>query len=852
MSGLPVDADELSVKATATGPSSEAERPFNGPYEGAELAHIAFPLGGLGAGMICLEGTGALSKISLRHRPELARERKIFAALSIQGEHGNARVLEGPVPRWKLRPQFNGERGPIQNECWGLPRFRRASFHARFPFATVRLEDQSMPLAVELTGWSPFSPGDTDNASLPVAALEYRLLNRSSAPVNAVFSFNTENVVAIPADSFRNEMPGMGSQCIRATVGGLIFCAPGSDSRPWEEGYCAVWLDESDVKHQLWFDGMPEDQIRMLWNAVASGFVDARAPDRQSTSSLGASIFTPVRLAPGETRTVTVRFAWYVPKSDLFEPHAIVRNGKSEPAPPNEITYQPWYATRFGNIHALKSYWDEKYHALREAAEQFTRTFYDSTLPPEALEAIAANLTILKSPTVLRQADGRLWAWEGSYDDAGSCYGSANHVWNYAQAIPHLFPDLERGLRETGLGPNSAADGLELIRVALPIRSIGNARRDGFDCPAAADGQFGEIIKVFREWRISGDTMWLRRLWPKVSACLDYGIRTWDPHRRGWIERSHLNTFDVEFCGPDSFCTSVYVGALQAATLMGTALGKSVHDYSELLSKGTQRLVNDLFDGEYFFQRTDSAERADGFPVQDDDPSASVYREHPDMVRLALAQGPLYQYGRGCLSDGLLGAWLCLVCGAGELLPEAKVESHLLSVYRHNFKSSLANHADSGRAFLACGEEGGLLLCTWPKGDRPPLVFFHADEVWTGTEYQVASHLISLGHVEEGLNVIRACRRRYDGTIRNPFSEVEEGHWYARAMSSYALLQAFGGARYDAVEKTLYLHPALKGDFRSFLATATGYGTVGVKNGDPFLDVISGAIPYDRIAYTRA
>jgi hypothetical protein len=29
-------------------------RPFNGPYEGEFLSEIAFPLGGLGAGMICL------------------------------------------------------------------------------------------------------------------------------------------------------------------------------------------------------------------------------------------------------------------------------------------------------------------------------------------------------------------------------------------------------------------------------------------------------------------------------------------------------------------------------------------------------------------------------------------------------------------------------------------------------------------------------------------------------------------------------------------------------------------------------------------------------------------------------
>ena len=38
-----------------------------------------------------------------------------------------------------------------------------------------------------------------------------------------------------------------------------------------------------------------------------------------------------------------------------------------------------------------------------------------------------------------------------------------------------------------------------------------------------------------------------------------------------------------------------------------------------------------------------------------------------------------------------------------------------------------------------------------------------------------------------------------------PYDEYECGHWYARALASYSYLQAYGGMRYDAVGKTLYL-----------------------------------------------
>ena len=104
-----------------------------------------------------------------------------------------------------------------------------------------------------------------------------------------------------------------------------------------------------------------------------------------------------------------------------------------------------------------------------------------------------------------------------------------------------------------------------------------------------------------------------------------------------------------------------------------------------------------------------------------------------------------------------------------------------------------------------------------------------------------------MGMVEEGLEIVRVCRDRYDGRVRNPFNEYECGHWYARAMSSYALLQGLSGARYDAVEKMLYLQPSVRGDFRCFLSTASGYGTVGVKDGKPFLEVKSGSIEVQSI-----
>ncbi len=146
-------------------------------------------------------------------------------------------------------------------------------------------------------------------------------------------------------------------------------------------------------------------------------------------------------------------------------------------------------------------------------------------------------------------------------------------------------------------------------------------------------------------------------------------------------------------------------------------------------------------------------------------------------------EGPKYQYGRGCLSDGVLGCFLGAVCGLQEdLLDPARVASHLRAVHDYNLRHDLSDHANPQRPSYALNSESGLLLCSWPKGGELSLPFVYSNEVWTGIEYQVASHLIHMGLVDEGLEVVRAARSRYDGRVRNPFNEFECGHWYARAL----------------------------------------------------------------------
>ena len=811
-----------------------AKHDYNESYAGAHLDRIAFPMGGIGAGMICLEGTGALSHVSLRHQPDVFKEPLMMAALSVKQEGCVPRLLEGPVPKWKAFGPSGSGNG-ANTRSYGLPRFRNAEFAARFPFADITLSDPTMPVDVSLTGWSPFVPGSEDDSSLPLCALEYTFTNTSTNDLEAVFSFHSVNICGTPTSP---------DVSITPVAGGFAFQNPGSDDAPWDESGFAAFSDAPGATADCaWFRGGWFDPVTMVWKTITECDVLERPPHTDGAPGNGASLYVPLELSPGEARTVKLMLCWYTPRSNIrLGPNA----GSCDPGSAccEDTRYAPWYAARFTDIDDVIAFWRSDYGRLRQASVRFRDCFYDTTLPGEVIEAVAANLTILKSPTCLRQSDGRFWAWEGCCDTNGCCAGTCTHVWNYAQAVPHLFPALERSLRETEFTVSQDERGHQTFRAALPIRPPDH----GFH--AASDGQLGGIMKAYREWRVSGDTEWIKALWPAIKQSLAYCIEAWDPRHKGVLEEPHHNTYDIEFWGPGGMCSSFYLGALKAATLIGNALDEDVTFYEELFAKGKQILETDLFDGEYFIQEiTWQGLRA---PDPAAEGSAGNRGYTPEARALLECEGPKYQYGTGCISDGVLGAWIAEMCGLGETLDPAKVASHVSAVHRYNLKDDLSDHANPQRPSYAIGNEGGLLLCTWPKGGALSLPFVYSNEVWTGIEYQVASHLMLMGHVAEGLEIVRACRDRYDGRVRNPFNEYECGHWYARAMSSYGMLQTLAGARYDAVERVLYLHPQIDGDFRAFLATATGYGTVGVRGGEPFLDVVHGTIAVERLEYVPA
>ena len=249
-------------------------------------------------------------------------------------------------------------------------------------------------------------------------------------------------------------------------------------------------------------------------------------------------------------------------------------------------------------------------------------------------------------------------------------------------------------------------------------------------------------------------------------------------------------------------------------------------EYQKLFDKGSRKYDELLWNGEYYVQKVDVLKGLE-IPthlVSPDETCNPDCKNNINVSQKGKDKYPKYQYGEGCLSDQLLGQYLSHVAGIGYVLNPEHVKKAIKSIYNFNFKKSLDNFANVQRVY-ALNDESGLLLCSWPHGSRPALPFVYSDEVWTGIEYQVAATLIYNNWIEEGLNIVKAVRERYDGMKRNPWDEEECGHHYARAMSSWAVLLSLSGYDYNGISHELTFAPKIsQNDFSTFWSCGTGWG----------------------------
>ena len=717
-------------------------------YEGECLRRVRMPMGGIGTGTVSLSGRGSLVDWETLNRPAKGRIPSSgnwapHFAIRCETADGRkvARLLEGPL----LPEEYEGDTGcPVRNQ--GFPRFESAVFKAAYPLVQIELADRAVPLSVRLEAMNPLVPGDASASGIPAVLFRWRVANPGKDPVGV----SVAGTVIVPEDG-TNEI-------VLAVADGVGSVSAADEIR--EDGW-NVSLD------RYWRRFLADGTVG---NSPANE--PKRLPVRQTSVAF--------ELAPGEAKPVPFVLAWRSPERWAWPGRKASTNRAD--------VVGNFYATEYPSAARAARRLLDGLPELEAKTVAFVEGVLASDAPDVVKEAALFNLSTLRTETCFRTADGHFYAWEGCFDDRGSCYGSCTHVWGYEHALVDLWPALARDMLELQFGTvMHPISGRIAARVLLPL-----SRWEGFRAKdkelAAADGQMQCIVKAYEYWFRTDDDGWMRTWYPSVRTALAFCWRKggWDADEDGVMDGCQHNTMDVEYYGPNPQMQFLYLAALEAVSRMAEAAddAATATKCRGLCEAGRKWTEANLFNGSYYEHLIrppkDAAAVAPGLRHE------TMGAKDPT--------DPDYQLGKGCLIDQLLGDYAARIAGLGPVADEAHARTALATVVRKCRKAPDDDAFNPMRGFAMRGEES-IRMAWYPEGTMPRSPFPYYTETMTGFEYVVAALQALYGDRAGAERTVRNIRARYDGAKRNPFDEAECGHHYARALAAWSVYRAFAAGK---------------------------------------------------------
>ncbi len=787
-------------------------------YDQNHTDRIAMPVGGIGTGTVSLSGYGALIDWEIMSRPAKGYNpiyagfevinRTPFFSIYIKEENKEAQalILEGPVPT-RFDDGYFGSKAPNH----GLPRFAEATFQTAYPFGQVLLKDKDLPIEVTVGAFNPLIPGNTEDSSLPMAVLSYKVKNTSNKAITISLAGNIPNFIGFDGkegkayentNTYRDEN---GLKGIDFTAGEEVDV----ESDQWGT-FSLTTNSKGEVSYRTaWQPGEWGNSTLEFWDDYTDdGLLEERTSEQKNNMG---SLAVKTTLAPNEEKDIRFFITWNFPNRVAW---------KSK-----DSNVGNYYATQFADSWEVAQKNVIRIPDLEKKTKTFVEAFINSDFPTVVKEAALFNLANFRTQLAFKTKSGYYLGWEGIKDNEGSGEGTCTHVWNYEQTIPFLFGDVAQNMREVEFGYATNDAGMMAYRIHLPLET--KAKSFGL---AAADGQMGSIMKYYREWQLSGDDKFLKKNWPMVKKAMEFCWipKGWDANKDGVMEGSQHNTMDVEYYGPNPQMGFWYLGALRATEEMANYLGDKTFAKTcrSLYENGSSWMDKNLFNGEYYIQKIVP-------PMHLDSIAKGLIR----VKRRLVADDPQYQLGEGVLIDQLVGQVMAHILDLGYLAKKENIKKTNESILKYNYRENLMKHPNFMRSY-AYGNESALLMAAYP-GERPKQPFPYYTEVMTGFEHTVAVGMLYEGQTEEALKTIQDVRNRYDGKKRNPYDEAEFGHHYARAMMAWGGVLATSGFHYSGVEKSMSF-TAKPGTY--FWSNGYSWGTCEVKNKEAVLKVLFGEL----------
>lgn len=826
-------------------------------YVKEKTNEISFPLGGIGTGSIGIAGNGALIDWEIKNKPNKGSING-YSHFAVKAER-DGKLIDARVMNGDLKPPYTGvgQRGPMhvggfgfgpgRGTMSGVPHFESTEFIGAYPCARVDFIDEKFPGEITLNAFNPLIPLNEDDSSIPSAFFEVEVKNTTDQDIDYTVALSLSNLINDQVNTkFINEND----------INALSIKPINLAEDNVEYGDLTIATDNKNISYQQsWFRGTWFDELEIFWQDFkACGQLKHRSYDKpngeanecdNSTITLAAH----VSVAKNQSKKIKFILSWNFPNCNKYWKNTagdlICTVGEVK------AQWKNYYAKLFSNSYDNACYCINEWPRLYSECKKYVDALFNSTLPVEAIDAISANVSVLKTATCLRLENGEFYGWEGVASDSGCCEGSCTHVWNYAYALSYLFPRLERTIRDLDYSYNQRDDGGMAFRLMLPLGSERSKFR------ACADGQFGGVLKVYREWKLCGDKEWLKNIWEEVKKSIEFAWADtnedkWDVNKTGVLWGRQHHTLDMELFGPNSWLTGFYLGALKAGAEMAAYLGEedTSKEYIVMFQKGKKWTEEHLFNGEYYHQDIDVEDysilevfenkKSRDLNVPGVEFINSYWNDEGKQIK--------YQIDEGCAIDQIVAGWHANLIGLGEIFNKENTKSALKAIYKNNYKDSMRDLFNPCRLF-SMNDESGAIICSYPEGRKRPIVPMpYTQETMHGFEYQVACHMIMEGLEEEGMTIVKSIRDRYNGYKRNPWNEIECGSNYARSMASYSLLIAYSGFIYDMSRNMIGFDPLHNDvDFKFMWSLNSSWGLVERAENQIRVEILDGVLNIDQL-----
>ncbi len=715
---------------------------------------------------------------------------------------------------------------------WNKP-VERICFDGRFPVCELQYEDEALPCRVTGLAVAPFVPHQTDIAATPGFYMDFEIENTGSEPLTASLlgtlvpefcnrggcknslSAGSGSVSVTMHPAQPDDAPDSGEVCLSIGGDGEKTYIAGEYRRFIRE----YIYDDDDFgvsQESVLFGfretgslpdsnaGTPPPEIPENTDELSDEFIAGlfaayikypsaasvlsriretrpmfpanraeqalflkgiRGQEKLKEEEFGsAALCSKVHLAPGEKKKVRFILTWYFPNH-------FSKDGRR---------LGHYYENLFSGAADANAFLMNHSAEVHDKAAAFSELLYNTDLPGVYPDCWSGHLsTIVKCSWYLK--DGKFGLWEGQ----GFCgFHTTDITYHASFGLLALFPDLQ--LRQMRMGAAFQREDGRVHHFFTPdLDHVGS----GFE-RVDMNNQF--VLMVLRDYLYTGDTEYLRDMWPHVIRAVD-SIGELDTDGDGLPDSgTKRNTYDAwNFSGTPVYISILWLAALKAAARIASEMGDTAHnkEWTGILEKGLDSLEKRLWNGEYYNLWVDGSEKDETL-----------------------------------MTDQLDGEWFLRMAGIGGNLCDGRIRDVMKVIMKQNFD-----------------RDSGLINASCPEGRHTTLYSYKNCQtlaVWTGIGYAAAALCLSVGMRDESDAIVTSIHNN-QSRLGALWDHWECGHHYTRPMSSWTTLNAALGLEIDFARRIIRLKPAadnitLPLCFPGFLGTAV------IENGSVSIRAIEG------------